>query len=74
MEEMLYQVETNNTHELCFGLEITDIYPEIDEVNITMMFPIDVSHNTFNPLVDTTTSAPNHFAWNATFVYGIPQF
>jgi hypothetical protein len=74
VEEMLYQVTTNDTREYCFGLEITDISPYIDEINITMMFPMDVAHNTYEPIYDPTTSAPNFFGWNNTFMYGIPQF
>ena len=57
---------------MCFGLEITDITPDVDEVNITMMFPIDVAQNTFDPIYDPTTSSPDIWNWNTTFFYGIP--
>jgi hypothetical protein len=74
MDELLYQVQTNNTREFCFGLVMTDIAPNIDEVNITMMFPMDAAQNTYDPIYDQTTGSPNFWNWNTTFLYGTPQF
>ena len=48
--------------------------PGVDEVNVTYMFPRDVSLDTHQPLYDLTTSSPNWRAWNSTFWYGTPQF
>jgi hypothetical protein len=48
------------------------MYPGVEEVNVTIMYPLDVASNTFEPLFDETTSVPNMRSWNMTFLYGTP--
>lgn len=59
IDDFYYEVKTNVSNEYCFGFEVSDIKHGIDEVNVTYMFPRDVSLDTHQPLYDLTTSAPN---------------
>lgn len=72
VEDLHDAVTKNSTQDFCFGFEITDVRPGIDEINVTMMFPRDVSPNTYEPLYDLTARTPNIRAWNSTFLYGTP--
>jgi hypothetical protein len=65
-------VKTNSSHDFCFGFELSDVYPGIDEINVTYMFPRDVASDTYEPLYDITTQVPNMRSWNTTFIYGTP--
>ena len=47
------------SNEFCFGFELSDVTPNVDEINITYMFPRDASLDTHQPLYDLTTSSPN---------------
>jgi hypothetical protein len=58
----------------CFGFEVTNVYPGVEEINITYMLPRDAASNTYEPLYDLTTGMYNSFYWNTTFTYGTPQF
>jgi hypothetical protein len=58
----------------CFGFEVSNIYPGVEEINITYMLPRDAASNTYEPLYDMTTGMYNTFYWNTTFTYGTPQF
>ena len=71
-EDFYEAVTKNSSQEYCFGFELTDVYPGVDEINITYMFPRDVAPDTYEPLFDPTTQVPNMRAWNTTFLYGTP--
>lgn len=54
---------------------MTDIRPNIDEVNITIYFPRDDLTgliNTYTPLYDLTLKNPDWLTYNKTFLYGTP--
>ena len=46
VDDFYHEVKTNVSHEYCFGFEISDVRPNIDEVNVTYMFPRDASLDT----------------------------
>ena len=46
-EEFIHSVKTNVTADYCFGFEVSDIYPDAEEINITYMFPRDASQDTY---------------------------
>lgn len=72
IEDFHDAVTKNATQDFCFGFELTDVRPGIDEINITYMFPRDVASDTYEPLYDLTARTPNMRAWNSTFLYGTP--
>jgi hypothetical protein len=53
-EELQQDVMSNLTREYCFGFELSDVRPGIEEVNLTMMFPRDVVPDTHQPVYDLT--------------------
>ena len=59
VEDFYHQVKTNVSHDYCFGFEISDVTPKVNEINVTYMFPYDASLNTHQPLYDLTSKAPN---------------
>ena len=73
-EEFIHAVKTNVSSDFCFGFEISDVHPHVDEINITYMFPRDASQDTQKPLYDFTRSAPDWWSWDTIFWYGTPQF
>ena len=46
VEDFYHQVKTNVSHDYCFGFEISDVTPKVNEINVTYMFPYDASLNT----------------------------
>lgn len=52
-QEMFFdEVRSNYRADYCFGLELSDVRHDIEEVNITMLYPRDLAPNTFRPLYD----------------------
>ena len=54
------------SREYCFGVEIGDLYPGIDEVNVTMLIPRELAQDTYKPLVDQLQFTPDWWNWNFT--------
>ena len=70
-----YDVVRNNTKkDWCFGFAVSEVNSKSKEVNVTYMFPRDVSPDTHKPLYDLSTINPDWRAWNTTFWFGTPQF
>ena len=46
IDDFYHEVKTNVSNEFCFGFEISDVKPGIDEINVTYMFPRDASLDT----------------------------
>lgn len=46
IDDFYHEVKTNVSNEYCFGFEISDVRPGVDEINITYMFPRDASLDT----------------------------
>ncbi len=46
IEDFYHEVKTNVSNEVCFGFEISDVKPGVDESNVTYMFPRDASLDT----------------------------
>jgi len=56
---------------------MTDVKPNIEEVNITIFFPRDDLSgliNTYTPLYDLTLRNPDWLSYNKTFLHGTPHF
>jgi|LauGreDrversion4_2_1035121.scaffolds.fasta_scaffold1157308_1 hypothetical protein len=51
-DDLFENIRTNMSREYCFGVEIGDLYPGIDEVNVTMLIPRELAQDTYKPLVD----------------------
>jgi len=49
VDELFEDIKSNATQKYCFAFELSDIYPGIDEVNITIMFPRDDLTGIINP-------------------------
>lgn len=45
-EDFYHEVKTNVSNEFCFGFELSDVKPGVEEINITYMFPRDASLDT----------------------------
>ena len=46
VKDFYHEVKTNVSNDFCFGFEISDVKPGVDEINITYMFPRDASLDT----------------------------
>jgi len=60
------------TYEPCFAVEFSDLTKDVNNVNITMMFPRDVVYDTYSPFYDDSIKSPNLKAWNVTMAAGVP--
>jgi len=51
-EALFEDVRTNMVREYCFGLEISEIKPGVNEANVTMLIPRELAQDTYKPLYD----------------------
>jgi hypothetical protein len=58
------QIKMNDMKNYCFGFEFSEIVPGVKEVNITYMFPQDISLNTYDPLYEFSQAQPNWRIYN----------
>ena len=63
---MFDEVRSNYHTDFCFGFEITDVYPGIKEVNVTLLFPRELALDTSKPLYDLTLRNKDWYNWNFT--------
>ena len=68
------QIKISDMKNYCFGFEFSEVIPGVKEVNVTYMFPQDISLNTYDPLYEFSQAQPNWRIYNQTMIYGIPHF
>ena len=57
VDRLFEDITTNNTRKYCFAFELSDVHPNVEEVNVTILFPRDDIGGIINsekPLYDLT--------------------
>ena len=78
VEDLFLDVKSNPERKYCFAFELTEVYPGVGEVNITMYYPRDSITGVLNshrkPLFDPNLRNPDWLEYNQTFASGAPHF
>jgi len=77
IEQLIADINENRHRFYCFGFEISQVTPRVQEVNITVYFARDSLSgiiNTFTPLYDQSLKNPDWTHYNRTMGLGTPHF